>query len=189
MMHLKLSGCKSIMFRKVMRHDSLSFMSPRPAGKHPTLLQVAQAAGTSVPTVSKVLRGGTDVSVETRARVMDAVQTVGYTRRSGNKLDGESIYNLLEDEQVTFTAAVPTVWLMLLQYMQSTGKRLSSLKRVAIGGSACPRAMIETFEKDYGVTVSHAWGMTEMSPIGTIGTIKHCVSKVTGEALYDLARH
>lgn len=63
-------------------------MSPRPAGKHPTLLQVAQAAGTSVPTVSKVLRGGTDVSVETRARVMDAVQTVGYTRRSGNKLDG-----------------------------------------------------------------------------------------------------
>jgi acyl-CoA synthetase (AMP-forming)/AMP-acid ligase II len=104
----------------------------------------------------------------------------------GNKLDGESVYNLLEDEQVTFTAAVPTVWLMLLQYMQANGKRLSSLKRVAIGGSACPRAMIETFEKDYGVTVSHAWGMTEMSPIGTVGTIKHCVSKLTGPDLYDL---
>jgi fatty-acyl-CoA synthase len=104
----------------------------------------------------------------------------------GNKLDGESIYNLLEDERVSFTAAVPTVWLMLLQYMQANGKRLNHLKRVAIGGSACPRAMIETFEKDYGVTVSHAWGMTEMSPIGSIGTIKHCVSQLAGSELYDL---
>jgi fatty-acyl-CoA synthase len=78
------------------------------------------------------------------------------------------------------------VWLMLLQYMQTHGKRLSTLKRVAIGGSACPRAMIEAFERDYGITVSHAWGMTEMSPIGTVGTIKHCVSKLSGDALYDL---
>jgi fatty-acyl-CoA synthase len=104
----------------------------------------------------------------------------------GNRLDGESIFNLLEDEQVSFTAAVPTVWLMLLQYMQTHGKRLTSLKRVAIGGSACPRAMIEAFENDYGINVTHAWGMTEMSPIGTLGTIKHSVSNLTGDALIDL---
>jgi fatty-acyl-CoA synthase len=104
----------------------------------------------------------------------------------GNKLDGESIYNFLEDEDVAFTAAVPTVWLGLLQYMQTNGKRLTKLKRVVIGGSACPRAMIETFEKDYGIAVSHAWGMTEMSPIGTIGAIKHCVSHLDGDSLIDL---
>jgi len=104
----------------------------------------------------------------------------------GAKLDGESIYQLLEDEKVTFSAAVPTVWLMLLQHMQKTGKRLTSLQRVTIGGSACPRAMIETFEKDYGITVMHAWGMTEMSPLGTVGSLKPCVASLQGEALYDI---
>ena len=90
----------------------------------------------------------------------------------GAKMDGASIYELLENEQVTFTAAVPTVWLMLLQYLESENKRLTSLKRVAIGGSACPRSMIETFERKYGVEVMHAWGMTELSPLGTLGTLK-----------------
>jgi fatty-acyl-CoA synthase len=90
----------------------------------------------------------------------------------GPKLDGPSIYELLESEKVTMTAAVPTVWLALLQHLETTGKRLSHLKRVVIGGSAAPRAMIETFETKYGVEVAHAWGMTEMSPIGTVGTLK-----------------
>ncbi|HYD47234.1 MAG TPA: 3-(methylthio)propionyl-CoA ligase [Terriglobales bacterium] len=90
----------------------------------------------------------------------------------GAKMDGASIYELLEHEQVSFTAAVPTVWLMLLQYLESENKKLSSLKRVAIGGSACPRSMIEAFEKKYGVEVMHAWGMTEMSPLGTLGSMK-----------------
>ena len=82
----------------------------------------------------------------------------------GAKLDGASVYDILETEKVTMTAAVPTVWLGLLHYLRKEGKRLSTLKLVAIGGSACPPDMIRTFEDDYGVQVRHAWGMTEMSP-------------------------
>jgi fatty-acyl-CoA synthase len=91
----------------------------------------------------------------------------------GPKLDGDSICELLTDEEVTMSAAVPTVWLALFQYLEKTGKTLPHLKRVLIGGSACPRSMIEAFEKKYDVTVVHAWGMTEMSPLGTLGTLKH----------------
>jgi len=90
----------------------------------------------------------------------------------GAKLDGASIYELLESEKVEFTAAVPTVWLMLLAYLQKEQKRLSTLKLVVIGGSACPPEMIRAFEQDFGVEVRHAWGMTEMSPIGAVGYIK-----------------
>ncbi len=86
----------------------------------------------------------------------------------GMKLDGESLYELLEEEQVTVTGAVPTVWLTLLNYLEDNDKKLTSLKRVVIGGSACPQVMIEKFEKNYGVTVHHAWGMTETSPVGTM---------------------
>jgi fatty-acyl-CoA synthase len=89
----------------------------------------------------------------------------------GPRLDGPSIYELLETEQVTMSAAVPTVWLMLLQHMEANDLTLSSLKRVAIGGSACPPSMIEKFEKNYGVEVMHAWGMTELSPVGTLGSL------------------
>ena len=90
----------------------------------------------------------------------------------GPKLDGASIYELLDAERVTFTAAVPTVWLMLLQHLEETGHELPHLKRVVIGGSACPRAVIEEFQERYGVEVIHAWGMTEMSPLGTMCTLK-----------------
>ena len=90
----------------------------------------------------------------------------------GAKLDGPSICELLETEKVTMSAAVPTVWLGLLQYLEQTGKTLPYLKRVLIGGSACPRFMIETLETKYDIEVVHAWGMTEMSPLGTLGTIK-----------------
>ena len=88
----------------------------------------------------------------------------------GARLDGASVFELLESEQATVSAAVPTVWQMLLQYLQSTGQRPSTLKRVVIGGSACPEAMIRTFWNDYGVEVLHAWGMTETSPVGTMAT-------------------
>ena len=104
----------------------------------------------------------------------------------GAKLDGASLYELLEAEHVTMSAAVPTIWLMLLQHMQKHDLRLSTLKRVMIGGSACPRAMIETFERDYGVEVFHAWGMTEMSPVGTLGSMKSGVAALKDDALYDL---
>ena len=90
----------------------------------------------------------------------------------GPKLDGASIYELLDSEKVTMTAAVPTVWLALLQYLEQTSRTLPYLKRVLIGGSACPRAIIEAFELKYDVDVCHAWGMTEMSPLGSLGTLK-----------------
>ncbi len=89
----------------------------------------------------------------------------------GPKLDGESVHELLAGEKVTMTAGVPTVWLMLLQYLQQSGKTLPDLKRVVIGGSAAPRAMIEAFQQNVGVKVIHAWGMTETSPLGTVGTL------------------
>jgi acyl-CoA synthetase (AMP-forming)/AMP-acid ligase II len=90
----------------------------------------------------------------------------------GGQMDGKSIHELLETEKVTFTAAVPTVWLMLLQYMEAEGKKLSTLKRVMIGGSAVPRTIVERFEVNYGVTVVHGWGMTEMSPLGSFSSFK-----------------
>jgi fatty-acyl-CoA synthase len=89
----------------------------------------------------------------------------------GCKLDGPSVFELLETERVTFTAAVPTVWLMLLNHLRETKSRPTTLKRVAIGGSAVPENVLRAFEEDYGVEVIHAWGMTEMSPIGTIGKL------------------
>ena len=88
----------------------------------------------------------------------------------GSKMDGESIHQLLESEGVTFSAAVPTVWQMLLQHLDKTQGKLSTLKRVVIGGSACPEAIIRGFHDRYGVEVLHAWGMTETSPLGTLGS-------------------
>jgi acyl-CoA synthetase (AMP-forming)/AMP-acid ligase II len=90
----------------------------------------------------------------------------------GAKLDGASVYQLLEDERVTVTAAVPTVWLGLLQYLEAEGKTLSTLKRVIVGGSACPPVVMQKFEDKYGVMVVHGWGMTEMSPMGTTSRLK-----------------
>jgi fatty-acyl-CoA synthase len=104
----------------------------------------------------------------------------------GPKLDGASIFSLIEEEGVTMSAAVPTVWLGLLQHLESTGEKLTRLKRVTIGGSACPRAVTEAFETKYGVTVSHAWGMTEMSPLGSFCSPKPETETLAGAALYDL---
>jgi fatty-acyl-CoA synthase len=86
----------------------------------------------------------------------------------GAKLDGPSVHELLETEGVTFSAAVPTVWLGLLQHLRATNGKLSTLKRVVIGGSAVPEAIVRGFRDEFGVDVTHAWGMTEMSPMGTL---------------------
>jgi fatty-acyl-CoA synthase len=104
----------------------------------------------------------------------------------GMKLDGPSVYELLNQFKVTCTAAVPTVWLMLLQHLEATGGKLPHLKKVVIGGSACPRAMTKTFQDVYGVEVIHAWGMTEMSPLGTVCTLKPEYAGLTGEARLDI---
>jgi acyl-CoA synthetase (AMP-forming)/AMP-acid ligase II len=90
----------------------------------------------------------------------------------GPHLDGRSLHELFESEGVTMSAGVPTVWLGLLTYMKEKKLRFSTLKSVVIGGSACPPAMIRAFQDEYGVQVLHAWGMTEMSPLGTAGTLK-----------------
>ena len=90
----------------------------------------------------------------------------------GPGLDGKSLYELFEAEQVTLSAGVPTVWQGLLAHVESQKLRFSSMNRTVIGGSACPPAMIHAFQDGYGVQVLHAWGMTEMSPVGTVATFK-----------------
>ena len=104
----------------------------------------------------------------------------------GAKLDGASLYELMEREQVTFSAAVPTIWLMLLHHLEETGRKLPHLRKVVIGGAACPRAVTEKFEKTYGVEVIHAWGMTEMSPLGSLCTMKPETDGLDDDALYAL---
>jgi len=91
----------------------------------------------------------------------------------GAALDGASVYELMEKERVTLSAGVPTVWLGLLNHMKQHDLKLTTMKRTVIGGSACPPAMIKAFRDDYGVTVLHAWGMTEMSPLGTVCHLKN----------------
>jgi len=104
----------------------------------------------------------------------------------GGKMDGASIYELLDTEKVSFTAAVPTVWLMLLQHLEETGSKLPWLKKVVIGGSACPRAITQKFQENYDVEVIHAWGMTEMSPLGSLCTVKPDYAGLEGDARLDL---
>ena len=91
----------------------------------------------------------------------------------GPGMDGKSVYEMIENEGVTYAAGVPTVWQMLLGHMKPHGLKFSTLKRTVIGGSACPPAMIDAFRDDYGVEVLHAWGMTELSPLGTLCTLKN----------------
>ena len=90
----------------------------------------------------------------------------------GPALDGKSVYELLESERVTMAAGVPTVWLMLLNHVSQNNLKFTTMRRTAIGGSACAPAMIKAFRDDYDVTVLHAWGMTETSPIATVCTLK-----------------
>jgi 3-(methylthio)propionyl---CoA ligase len=90
----------------------------------------------------------------------------------GPKLDGASLHELFEAEKVTLSLGVPTVWLGLLQYLEQTGKRIDGVDRVTVGGSAAPLAMIQAFEEKYGVRCIQGWGMTEMSPVGTLAVLK-----------------
>jgi fatty-acyl-CoA synthase len=100
----------------------------------------------------------------------------------GPKLDGASVHELLESEKVTFSAAVPTVWQMLLTHLRQTEGKLSTLKRVVIGGSAVPEAIVRGFRDEFGVDVTHAWGMTETSPLGTLANPSAKVAELDDEA-------
>ena len=102
----------------------------------------------------------------------------------GQHLDGKSLHEMFEQEGVTMSAGVPTVWLGLLNYMKENKLKFSTLKSTVIGGSACPPAMIRSFQEDYGVKVLHAWGMTEMSPLGTVATFKGKHAKADKETRY-----
>ena len=90
----------------------------------------------------------------------------------GPHMDGKSLYELFEQEKVTFSAGVPTIWLGLLNYVTQNNLKFSTFKRTIIGGSACPPSMMKTLRNTFGVDVVHAWGMTEMSPLGTTGTLQ-----------------
>ena len=90
----------------------------------------------------------------------------------GAQLDGKSLYELFEAEGVTCSAGVPTFWQGLLGHVEANNLRFSTMKRTVIGGAACPPAMLRLFQQKYGVQVIHAWGMTEMSPLGTSCTLK-----------------
>jgi len=103
----------------------------------------------------------------------------------GPKLDGASVYELLDTEKVTCTAGVPTVWLMLLNYMAANNLKLPHLRMVVCGGSAMPRSMIKAFI-DMGVEARHAWGMTEMSPLGTLAALKPPFAELEGEKRLDV---
>ncbi|MFM2043810.1 MAG: medium-chain-fatty-acid--CoA ligase [Pseudomonadota bacterium] len=115
----------------------------------------------------------------------------------GPKLDGRSVFELMEEERVTVSSGVPTVWLGLLSHLRQTGARFSTLKTVTVGGSAMPRAMLEEFEITHGVACLQGWGMTEMSPVGTIGALnaeqaalpveqQHDAKMKAGRALYGV---
>ncbi len=104
----------------------------------------------------------------------------------GAKLDGDSVFDLMETEGVTLSAGVPTVWMMLIAAMRARGGKPSRLRRVAVGGSACPRSMVVAFEEEFGIDLFHAWGMTETSPVGTVGTLKPGAPPPMSEAFFDL---
>ena len=102
----------------------------------------------------------------------------------GAALDGKSLHELIEAEQVTVSAGVPTVWQGLLAYMEQNGVRFSTMQRTIVGGAALPPAMLRTFEERYGVAAVHAWGMTEMSPLGTLCSLRAKHAKLSRDALY-----
>ena len=104
----------------------------------------------------------------------------------GPHLDGESLVELIHSEKITLSAAVPTVWLGILQYLKKSGKGLGALERVVIGGTAAPPIMVRTLQEEYGVQVCHAWGMTEMSPLGTTGVLKKDSLSLTKDEQYKL---
>ncbi|MBV9539541.1 MAG: long-chain-fatty-acid--CoA ligase [Acidisphaera sp.] len=100
----------------------------------------------------------------------------------GRHLDGGSIAELMNAERVTVSAGVPTIWMNLLQHLRTSGTRLHTVKRLIIGGSACPRLLLEAFEAEYGIRVDHAWGMTETSPLGTYNAPKPANAEQPGDA-------
>ena len=87
---------------------------------------------------------------------------------AGSNVQPEAVVDLMEQEQVTFAMGVPTIWTGMLQYLRESGRRIDSVRAMLVGGSAVPRSMIAAYKEEYGVRIMHAWGMTEMSPLGAV---------------------
>ncbi|HET7792546.1 MAG TPA: 3-(methylthio)propionyl-CoA ligase [Rhizobacter sp.] len=104
----------------------------------------------------------------------------------GPGLDGKSLHELFEAERVTVSAGVPTVWQGLLAHMEAHQLKFSTMRRTIIGGSACPPAMMRAFQEKYDVQVLHAWGMTELSPLGTACVLKPHQAALPAEARYAI---
>jgi 3-(methylthio)propionyl---CoA ligase len=104
----------------------------------------------------------------------------------GAGMDGASLHELLEEQRVTVSAGVPTIWLGLLNHVKQHNLKFSTLNRTVIGGSACPPTMIRTFQEEFGVQVLHAWGMTEMSPLGTVCTLKAKQLELPAQSRYAI---
>jgi len=104
----------------------------------------------------------------------------------GRHLDGASLARLLNQERVTLTCGVPTIWLGLLQHLRASGERLDSVRRIMTGGSAAPAMLVEAFRDEFGVAVEHGWGMTELSPVGTYNAPKPAHA---GRSAPDAVRH
>ena len=104
----------------------------------------------------------------------------------GHALDGESLYELVQQESVDCLLGVPTVWLGLLQYLEGKGLKMESVNQVLVGGSAAPYAMIKAFDEQHDAFLTHGWGMTEMSPLGTINTQTKKAMSLTTEERYQL---
>jgi 3-(methylthio)propionyl---CoA ligase len=104
----------------------------------------------------------------------------------GRHLDGPSMATLLNQERVTFTAGVPTVWMGLLQHLRTSGERLETVKVIMTGGSAAPPLLIDAFRDEFGVRVEHGWGMTELSPVGTYNAPKPAQLGLSG---HEATRH
>jgi 3-(methylthio)propionyl---CoA ligase len=99
--------------------------------------------------------------------------------------DGATLQALMENENVTYSSGVPTIWLALLDYLDKSNKKIDSLKRVTVGGAACPRSIIERFWT-YGTEVKQGWGMTETSPLGTVFSLKAGMEDLQGDDLVDM---
>ena len=102
----------------------------------------------------------------------------------GIQMDGASLARMMNEEKVTCSLGVPTIWLGLLQHLRTSGERLDTVERFLIGGSACPLALIEGFGKEYGVKVCHGWGMTELSPVGTVNALKAGMEDMSEDDVY-----
>jgi fatty-acyl-CoA synthase len=100
--------------------------------------------------------------------------------------DGETLQDLIETEEVTFSSGVPTIWMALLNYLEESGKKISNLKRASVGGAACPRVIIESFKQKHDVDVYQGWGMTETSPLGTVFGLKDDMNDLNQEQITDI---